>query len=147
MATGEELKDVVINEMRGTHRVKTVELDLKGTKVKVKIVNTLKEAEKALREIKEGKADYQMLEVMACPGGCINGGGQPLSHNDSNIKEERAQGLYTDDATGKWRKSHENPDIIDLYKKHLDKPNSHKAHELLHTTYSDKFTGSYRDLK
>lgn len=143
MATGEELKEVVINDMRGTKRVKTVELDLKGTKVKVKIVNTLKEAEKCMREIKEGKADYQMLEVMACPGGCINGGGQPLSHNDSNIKEERAQGLYTDDATGQWRKSHENPDIIDLYKNHLDKPNSHKAHELLHTTYSDKRKACY----
>ena len=143
MVTGEELKDVVINDMRGTKRVKTVELDLKGTKVKVKIVNTLKEAEKCLREIKEGKADYQMLEVMACPGGCINGGGQPLSHNDSNIKEERAQGLYTDDATGQWRKSHENPDIIDLYSKHLDKPNSHKAHELLHTTYCDKRKNCY----
>ena len=143
MATGDELKDVVINEMRGTHRVKTVELDLKGTKVKVKIVNTLKEAEKCMREIKEGKADYQMLEVMACPGGCINGGGQPLSHNDSNIKEERAQGLYTDDATGQWRKSHENPDIVDIYAKHLEKPNSHKAHELLHTTYSEKRKGCY----
>lgn len=143
MATGDELKDVVINEMRGTHRVKTVELDLKGTKVKVKIVNTLKEAEKCIREIKEGKADYQMLEVMACPGGCINGGGQPLSHNDSNIKEERAQGLYADDATGEWRKSHENPDIIDLYSKHLEKPNSHKAHELLHTTYSEKRGNCY----
>lgn len=143
MVTGEELKDVVINEMRGTHRVKTVELDLKGTKVKVKIVNTLKEAEKCMREIKEGKADYQMLEVMACPGGCINGGGQPLSHNDSNIKEERAQGLYTDDATGQWRKSHENPDIVDIYAKHLEKPNSHKSHELLHTTYSAKRSGCY----
>ena len=143
MATGEELKDVVINDMRGTHRVKTVELDLKGTKVKVKIVNTLKEAEKCMREIKEGKADYQMLEVMACPGGCINGGGQPLSHNDSNIKEERAQGLYEDDATGSWRKSHENPEIIDLYSKHLEKPNSHKAHELLHTSYNDKRKGCY----
>ncbi len=143
LVTGEELKDVVINDMRGTHRVKTVELDLKGTKIKVKIVNTLKEAEKCLREIKEGKADYQLLEVMACPGGCINGGGQPLSHNDSNIKEERAQGLYTDDATGQWRKSHENPDIIELYKKHLEKPNSHKSHELLHTTYSDKRKDCY----
>ena len=143
MVTGEELKDVVINDMRGTHRVKTVELDLKGTKIKVKIVNTLKEAEKCLREIKEGKADYQLLEVMACPGGCINGGGQPLSHNDSNIKEERAQGLYEDDATGQWRKSHENPEIIDLYKNHLEKPNSHKAHELLHTTYSDKRQACY----
>lgn len=143
MVTGEELKNVVINEIRGTNRVKTVELDLKGTKVKVKVVNTLKEAEKCMREIKAGKADYQMLEVMACPGGCINGGGQPLSHNDSNIKEERAEGLYKDDASDKWRKSHENPDIIELYEKHLEKPNSHKAHELLHTSYSNKRKGCY----
>jgi iron only hydrogenase large subunit-like protein len=143
VVTGETLQNVVIDDMRGTKRVKTVELDLKGTKIKVKIVNTLREAEKCMREIKEGKADYQMLEVMACPGGCINGGGQPLSHNDSNIKEERAQGLYTDDATGEWRKSHENPEIIELYKKHLEKPNSHKSHELLHTTYSDKRKDCY----
>ena len=147
VVTGETLKNVVINDMRGTKRVKTVELDLKGKKVKVKIVNTLREAEKCMREIKEGKADYQLLEVMACPGGCINGGGQPISCNDSNIKEERAKGLYTDDETGEWRKSHENPDIKDIYAKHLDKPNSHKAHELLHTTYNNKFTGSYRDIK
>jgi len=141
--TGEELQNVVIDDMRGTKRVKTVELDLKGTKIKVKIVNTLKEAEKCIREIKEGKADYQLLEVMACPGGCINGGGQPLSFNDSNIKELRAQGLYTDDATGTWRKSHENPEIVELYDKHLEKPNSHKAHELLHTSYSEKRSKCY----
>lgn len=138
VVTGEELKDVVINDMRGTKRVKTVELDLKGTKLKVKIVNTLREAENCIREIKTGKADYQILEVMACPGGCINGGGQPISCNDSSIKEQRAAGLYDDDEKGQWRKSHENPDIKAIYEKHLEKPNSHKAHELLHTTYSDK---------
>jgi len=143
VVTGETLKDVVINDMRGTKRVKTVELDLKGTKVKVKIVNTIREAEKCIREIKEGKADYQLLEVMACPGGCINGGGQPISCNDSMIKEHRAEGLYTDDEQGAWRKSHENPEIKDLYAKHLEKPNSHKAHELLHTTYSNKRVGCY----
>ena len=143
VVTGEELKDVVINDMRGTNRVKTVELDLKGTKIKVKIVNTLKEAENCIREIKEGKADYQLLEVMACPGGCINGGGQPISCNDSSIKEQRAKGLYTDDEKGQWRKSHQNPDVMDLYSKHLDKPNSHKAHELLHTTYSNKRQDCY----
>jgi iron-only hydrogenase group A len=143
VVTGEELKDVVINDMRGTKRVKTVELELKGQKIKVKIVNTLREAEKCIREIKEGKADYQMLEVMACPGGCINGGGQPISCNDSSIKEKRAQGLYDDDEKGQWRKSHENPEIIDLYEKHLEKPNSHKAHEILHTTYSDKRKNCY----
>lgn len=143
VVTGEELKEVVINDMRGTHKVKTVELNLKGTPIKVKIVNTLKEAEKCMKEIKEGKADYQLLEAMACPGGCINGGGQPISCNDSEIKEKRALGLYSDDEQGTWRKSHQNPDVAELYKKHLEKPNSHKAHELLHTTYSNRRKDSY----
>jgi len=143
VVTGEELKDVVINDMRGTNRVKTVELDLNGTHLKVKIVNTIREAEKCIREIKEGKADYQLLEVMACPGGCINGGGQPMSCNDSTIKEKRAQGLYQDDAQGEFRKSHKNPDVQELYSKHLEAPNSHKAHELLHTTYSNKRKDCY----
>ena len=118
MVTGEELTNVVISPMRGTHRVKTVELDLKGTKVKVKIVNTLREAEKCLQEIQEGKADYQLLEVMACPGGCINGGGQPQSCDDLSVREKRAEGLFEDDATEEFRKSHENPEIKELYAKH-----------------------------
>lgn len=146
MVTGEELTDVVISPMRGTHRVKTVELDLKGTKVKVKIVNTLREAEKCLQEIQEGKADYQLLEVMACPGGCINGGGQPQSCDDLSVREKRAEGLYGDDATEEFRKSHENPEIKELYAKHLEKPGSHIAHELLHTTYSDKWTKLYKNV-
>lgn len=143
IATGETLENVVISPMRGLNRVKTVELDLKGKKLKVKIVNTLKEAEKCIKEIKEGKADYQMLEVMACPGGCINGGGQPISCNEPIIREQRAAGLYEDDEKGQWRKSHENPEIKELYAKHLDHPNSHKAHELLHTTYSNKRKDCY----
>lgn len=146
MVTGEELTDAVISPMRGTHRVKTVELDLKGTKVKVKIVNTLREAEKCLQEIQEGKADYQLLEVMACPGGCINGGGQPQSCDDLSVREKRAEGLYEDDATEEFRKSHENPEIKELYAKHLEKPGSHIAHELLHTTYSDKWTKLYKNV-
>ena len=146
MVTGEELTDVVISPMRGTHRVKTVELDLKGTKVKVRIVNTLREAEKCLQEIQEGKADYQLLEVMACPGGCINGGGQPQSCDDLSVREKRAEGLYEDDATEEFRKSHENPEIKELYAKHLEKPGSHIAHELLHTTYSDKWTKLYKNV-
>lgn len=146
MVTGEELTDVVISPMRGTYRVKTVELDLKGTKVKVKIVNTLREAEKCLQEIQEGKADYQLLEVMACPGGCINGGGQPQSCDDLSVREKRAEGLYEDDATEEFRKSHENLEIKELYAKHLEKPGSHIAHELLHTTYSDKWTKLYKNV-
>lgn len=147
LATGEELKDIDIKQIRGFEREKTVEVDVKGTKVKVKAVNTLKQAEKCLQEIKEGKADYHLLEVMACPGGCINGGGQPISCNNIELRKKRMAGLYKDDVNSKVRKSHMNPSIHKLYNEFLEKPGSHKAHEFLHTTYADMFENSYRDLK
>jgi NADH-quinone oxidoreductase subunit G len=146
-ATGEVLNNVDIKQMRGTsNRSKTVEIDIKGQKLVVRVVSTLKEAEKALQEIKEDKANFQMLEVMACPGGCVNGGGQPRSCDNSKIKEERAQGLYKEDSELTLRKSHTNPSIQKLYNEYLEHPNSHKAHELLHTVYQDKFSGSYKDI-
>lgn len=146
-ATSEPLNDVDIKQMRGTsNRSRDIELDLKGTKLIIRVVSTLREAEKSLKEIKEGKAKFQMLEVMACPGGCINGGGQPRSCDDSKIKEERAQGLYKEDSELQYRKSHFNPSIRKLYNEYLEEPNSHKAHELLHTIYTNKFTGSYKDI-
>lgn len=146
--TGEELKNVDIKQMRGTtNRSRSVELDLKGTKLVVRVVSTIVEAEKALQEIKNGTADFQMLEVMACPGGCIGGGGQPYSFNDTSIKQKRAEGLYKEDSELQIRKSHQNPEIKKLYDEFLKEPGSHKAHELLHTTYEDLFKGSYRDLK
>ena len=83
---------------------------------------------------------------MACPGGCVNGGGQPRSCDSLKIKEMRAEGLYKEDSELPFRKSHQNPDIVKLYEEFLEKPNSHKAHELLHTTYEDMFKNSYRDL-
>lgn len=147
--TGENIGNDDIKEMRGVDkntRSKTVELDIKGTHVVVRVVSTLKEAEKAIKEIKNGTANFQLLEVMACPGGCVNGGGQPRSCEDAKIKVERAKGLYTEDAHLEHRRSHENPDIIRIYKDDLEKPNSHKAHELLHTTYADERTGSYKDI-
>ena len=94
-----------------------------------------------------GTSDFQILEVMACLGGCVNGGGQPISCNDATIKVKRAQGLYQEDKELALRNSHDNPDIKKLYNEYLEKPGSHKAHELLHTTYSDLFKGSYKDLK
>lgn len=148
--TGEELKDVDIKTMRGvteSNRSRSIELDLKGTKVVVRVVSTLVEAEKALQEIKDGTANFQLLEVMACPGGCVNGGGQPCSFNDTTIKQKRAAGLYQEDKELPVRKSHMNPEIKKLYAEFLKEPGSHKAHELLHTTYEDLFKGSYRDLK
>lgn len=147
--TGEPLSDVDIKGMRGVDknsRCKDVELDIKGTKVKVRVVSTLKEAEKCIKEIKNGTADFHMLEVMACPGGCINGGGQPLSFNDSKVKERRADGLYKEDSELPYRRSIDNPDIKKLYQEYLEAPGSHKAHELLHTVYRDKFKNSYKDV-
>lgn len=147
--TGEPLSDLDIMGMRGVDknsRCKDVELDIKGTKVKVRVVSTLKEAEKSIQEIKNGTADFHMLEVMACPGGCINGGGQPRSCNDSKIKERRAAGLYKEDTELTFRRSNDNPDIKKLYQEYFENPGSHKAHELLHTVYEDKFKGSYKDV-
>lgn len=148
--TGKELTEVDLKPMRGvdkSSRSKEMELNLDGTKIKVRIVSTIVEAEKALKELDAGTADFQMLEVMACPGGCVNGGGQPYSFNDTTIKQKRAAGLYKEDSQLKFRKSHENPDIKKLYAEFLDKPGSHRSHELLHTHYEDCFKGSYRDLK
>lgn len=151
MVTGEELSNIDITPLRGVDaesRTKDMIVDIKGTQVKVRVVSTLKEAEKSLQELIAGKAEYHILEVMACPGGCVNGGGQPTSCLDSKIKEKRAQGLYEEDKNLELRKSHTNPDIIKLYDECLGgKPGSEKAHHLLHTSYTDKFKGSYKDIK
>ena len=150
MVTGEELSNVDIKTLRGVDaksRTKDLVVDIKGTSVKVRVVSTLKEAEKSLKEIKAGISDFHILEVMACPGGCVNGGGQPISCSDSSIKEKRAEGLYEEDRNLEFRRSHQNPDIIKLYNECLGgKPGSEIAHHLLHTTYSDKFKGSYKDI-
>lgn len=148
IATGKALENVDIKELRGVHnRCRDVEFDINGKKVVVRVVSTLKEAEKSIQEIKKGEAKFQMLEVMACPGGCVNGGGQPRSCDSSLIKEERAKGLYQDDRSLPVRKSHENPEIKKLYAEFLEKPGSHKAHELLHTSYQNRLKGSYKDFE
>lgn len=147
-ATGKDLQNVDIKTMRGVdNRSKTTELNIDGTKVVVRVVSTLKEAEKAVQEVKNGVADFQMLEVMACPGGCISGGGQPKCLHDSNVRAERAVGLYEEDAHMKFRKSYENPSIKAIYEQHLEKPGSHIAHKLLHTAYNDRHKDSYKDVK
>lgn len=150
MVTGKTLADVDFKALRGVDensRTKDATVDIDGLKVNVRVVSTLREAEKSLQELKNGTATFHMLEVMACPGGCINGGGQPRSCDDSTIKQQRAEGLYKEDRELANRKSHENSDIKKLYAEFLEKPNSHKAHELLHTTYADMFKKSYKDLK
>lgn len=148
-ATGEDLKNVDIEGLRGeTTYCRDVEIDLKAKgKVTIRVTSTLREAEKALQEIKAGTNKFHLLEVMACPGGCVNGGGQPRSCDDANVRVVRADGIYAHDRACTIRQSHKNPEIIRLYKEYLEKPGSHRAHDMLHTHYSDQLKGSYRDVK
>ena len=137
--TGEELSALDFTDVRGMNGIKEASYDLNGTEVKVAVVSGLANANALLTRIKNGEADYQFVEVMACPGGCVNGGGQP--HQDArtraihNIPQERAAALYRNDKNNAIRKSHENPSVIKLYEEYLGAPGSEKAHELLHTTY------------
>ena len=89
-------------------------------------------------ELRAGKSPYHAIEVMACPGGCIGGGGLPLHHGDSARIKARATALYSEDTEKNFRKSHENPYIISLYEEFLGKPMSEKAHHLLHTCYFNR---------
>jgi len=150
MVTGKNIANDDIVELRGVDKPaynKSVTLDIEGTKVTIRVVSTLVEAEKAIQEIKAGTANFQLLEVMACPGGCVNGGGQPISCNTPEKRAKRAEGLYQEDLKDvQFRRSHENKDIKKLYDEYLGEPNSHKAHELLHTTYKDEKKGSYKDF-
>lgn len=136
--SGKRLDKVAINEARGFDTLKEFIMNIEGTKVRLAIVNTLSEAAKLIEKIKSGEAEYDMIEVMACPGGCIGGAGQPQSYKDKQIKEKRMKGLYQADVHTPLHKSHDNPEIIRLYNKWLEKPNSHIAHELLHTHYKNR---------
>ena len=126
--------------VRGTDGIKEATLTVAGTEVKVAVVSGLGNARKVLNDIRAGKANYHFIEVMACPGGCVTGGGQPIVDSsirmDIDLKAKRAAGLYAEDASLPVRKSHENPDIKLLYSEFLEKPGSHKSHELLHTHYT-----------
>ncbi|MBQ9729081.1 MAG: iron hydrogenase small subunit [Clostridia bacterium] len=144
--TGEELNSVDLKEVRGFNGIKEATYNLGGMNVKVAVAHGMKYAKVLLDQIKAGTSEYHFIEIMGCPGGCIAGGGQPyvrpcfLPNEDANIldtyKAKRAAALYTEDELRTIRVSHKNPQIIELYNSYLEKPNSHKAHELLHTTYT-----------
>lgn len=145
---GKELKNVELKDVRGLAGIKEAAYKLGGTEVKVAVASGMKNAKVLLDEIRAGKSPYHFIEIMGCPGGCVAGGGQPfvkpcfLPNEEDNIldtyKEKRANALYSEDEGRPIRVSHKNPQIIELYEKFLGEPNSHKAHELLHTTYSAK---------
>ena len=140
--TGKELKDVNFEAVRGFEGIKEAEIDLDGTKINVAIVHGTGNAEKLLNAIKAGEKNYTFIEIMCCPGGCVTGGGQPIVNAKTqmsvNVKALRAKVLYDEDASKAKRKSHENAEVLKVYEEFLGEPNSHKAHELLHTTYSAK---------
>jgi NADH-quinone oxidoreductase subunit G/[NiFe] hydrogenase diaphorase moiety small subunit/NADP-reducing hydrogenase subunit HndD len=110
---------------------------LEGAELKVAIAHGLVNANKIMSMARAGKAPYHFVEIMACPGGCIGGGGQPIPTN-LEIRKKRMKAIYSEDEHKVLRKSHENPDVIAIYKEFLDKPNSHKSHELLHTHYVER---------
>jgi iron-only hydrogenase group A len=133
VVTKKTLTDIEFNSIRGLGGLREAEVDLDGVKLKLAIAHGLGNARKVMEMIKAGNPQgWNFIEVMACPGGCISGGGQPISH-DLNYRSKRIAGLYTDDRQLKLRKSHENPEVQQLYKEFLEKPCGHKSHELLHT--------------
>jgi len=137
--TGEELKALDFTEVRGVEGVKEASYNVAGLDVKVAVASGLKNAKALLEKIKSGEADYTFVEIMGCPGGCVNGGGQPQVpygiRNFTDIRAERAKVLYNLDASNTIRKSHENPAVKELYETYLGEPGSEKAHHLLHTHY------------
>ena len=137
--TGNSFEKLEYEAVRGMDGIKRAEVDMNGTKVKVVVASGLKNAQTIMEEIKSGKADYQFVEIMACPGGCIMGGGQPIrtskERSTIDIRGKRAAALYSIDEKSIIRKSHENPVVKKIYEEYLGEPGGHKAHELLHTTY------------
>ena len=146
--TGKELDRAELHEVRGLQGIKEASYNLGGVQVNVAVAHGMKNAKVLLDEIKAGTSKYHFIEIMGCPGGCVAGGGQPyvkpcfLPNEDANIldtyKSKRAAALYSEDESKVLRASHKNPQIIELYKQFLGEPNSHKAHELLHTSYEAK---------
>jgi NADP-reducing hydrogenase subunit HndD len=136
--TGKDLPKLEFDELRGFDGVRSATIDFDGLPINIGIAHGLGNARKLLEEIKRGESHYHAIEIMACPGGCIGGGGQPLHHGDSSIIKKRAAAIYEEDKGKAIRKSHMNPEIIKLYEDFLGEPMSEKAHHLLHTSYFDK---------
>jgi len=138
LQTGKTLEKVDFKQLRGMEGIRSATVDFDGLDINIGIAHGLGNARKLLDEVKAGKSKYHAIEVMACPGGCIGGGGQPLHHGDASILQARTKAIYKEDELKVIRKSHENPYILKLYDEFLGEPLSEKAHELLHTHYFDK---------
>lgn len=140
ITSGEELENIDFTTVRGTEGIKEAEINLpNGKTINVAVIHGLGNARKVLEAVEKDEKQYDFIEVMACPGGCVTGGGQPIVdakiREKLDVKQERAKAIYEEDKLLVLRKSHKNPSVTKLYKEFLEKPNSHKAHELLHTHY------------
>ena len=137
--TGQSLESIDYTEVRGTDGIKEATYNVAGMDVKVAVASGLTNAATVLDRVKNGQADYHFIEIMCCPGGCVNGGGQPIqsgnTRNFTDLKAERAKALYEEDKNLPLRKSHESPVIKQLYAEYLEEPGSHKAHNIVHTSY------------
>ena len=140
--TGKDLGKIDFEQVRGGKGIKRATVEIAGKEIKVVAASGLSNARKILEEIKSGKADYQFVEIMACPGGCVMGGGQPVKSSkiraEKDIRKLRADSIYSIDEKSKIRKSHENPVLKQIYKEYLKKPGSEIAEELLHTNYTKR---------
>ena len=136
---GKELDKIEYTAVRGTQGIKEAVVNIAGKDVKVAVASGLANAKVLMDKIRAGEADYHFIEIMSCPGGCVNGGGQPIKsayeRNNLDIKALRAGAIYAADTKSELRKSHKNPIIKELYDNYLGEPNSHKAHKILHTSY------------
>ena len=140
--TGKELEKIDFEEVRGQTGIKRATIKIGDNEIKVVVAHGLGNAQTIMEEIKQGKADYQFVEIMACPGGCIMGGGQPIKSSKTrmtvDVRKKRADAMYTIDEKSKIRKSHENPVLQKIYQDYLGEPGGHKAHEILHTHYTER---------
>ena len=141
MLNGKNLEGDAINfrAVRGLDGIKEAKIEVApGVTLNVAVCSGLGNARKVLDMVRKEPKRFQAVEIMACPGGCINGGGQPFLHGHADLLEQRMKGIYTEDERKTLRLSHENPDIQKLYEEYLGTPGSEKAHHLLHTVYHKK---------
>lgn len=136
--TGKPLEKIELEDIRGLDGVRSATIDFNGFPLKIGVAHGLGNARKLIEEVKAGTSPYHVVEIMACPGGCIGGGGQPFHKGRMDVLRRRAEALYADDRAKSIRKSHENPDIKKLYVEYLGEPCGVRAHQLLHTHYTDR---------
>jgi NADH-quinone oxidoreductase subunit G/NADP-reducing hydrogenase subunit HndD len=136
--TGEELENVDFHQLRGIEGIREAKVQINDMELNIGIAHGLGNARKLLEDIRDGKSNYHAIEIMACPGGCIGGGGQPYHHGNIEILKKRQEALYKNDKMMAKRKSHENESVLNLYREYLGEPYSEKSHELLHTHYEKR---------